>query len=249
MPTFTRFLPAGVIAVCLASPSQAADSWKHEVIPYLFAAGMAGKTAIGPVDADVDVGFGDILDHLDWGAMLAYRGTKGPWSIGVDAIYMDLQVDKDGPRTPPARAEAQQTAIELDVGYAIAESVEAFAGLRYNDIDLDLRIVGAGPLGEDLTAGGSESWTDPVIGMRATHPINDKWSVGLRGDIGGFGIGSDFAWQAVAHVRWQATPSVAAIAAYRYFEQDYEDGTPGAAGYFKYDVATSGPCLGVSFTF
>jgi hypothetical protein len=35
--------------------------------------------------------------------------------------------------------------------------------------------------------------------------------------------------------------------AYRYLDMDYEDGK--GSRYFKYDVATSGPAMGVVFTF
>ncbi len=69
----------------------------------------------------------------------------------------------------------------------------------------------------------------------------------LRGDIGGFGVGSDFAWQAIATLRWQFSPRTGVGLAYRHLDMDYEDGK--GANRFLYDVATSGPALGVVFTF
>lgn len=236
---------AGLLLVCGSSH---AEEWRHELAPYVFAAGMDGEVGVGAVNGDVDVSFGDVLENLDWGAMLAYRGTRGPWSIAFDGIYMDLEGKKNGAQGAIlGEAEVQQTALEVDVGYAVAERITAFAGLRYNDLDADVKVRGAGPLGTEVTAGSSESWIDPVIGALTEIPINDKWSASLRGDIGGFGVGSDFAWQVIALVRWQATPSLAVGGGYRYFDQDYEDGS--GSDYFKYDVASSGPVLGVAFTF
>jgi hypothetical protein len=239
---------AALLATVASAPLQAGNAWQHEVAPYLFAAGMDGTAGVGSVIADVDVSFGDILENLEWGAMLAYRGTKGPWSISVDGIYMDLDAEKTGPQGAIfGKAEMQQIAIAADIGYAVAEQAVVFAGLRYNELDADVLVRGSGPLGVVRTAGGSESWVDPVLGARGELPVAEHWWLGLRGDIGGFGVGSDFAWQAVGSVRWQATPTIAVLAAYRYFDQDYEDGSGSDA--FLYDVAASGPCLGVSFRF
>ena len=44
---------------------------------------------------------------------------------------------------------------------------------------------------------------DPLLAMRWIAPIGEKWKVLLRDDVGGFGVGSDFAWQALAIIDWQ----------------------------------------------
>jgi hypothetical protein len=88
---------------------------------------------------------------------------------------------------------------------------------------------------------------DPVIGAIYTWPLSDDWTLNLRGDIGGFGVGSDFAWQGMATLRWQFSPRAALGVAYRYLDMDYEDGT--GSNFFKYDMAMSGPAMGVIFTF
>jgi hypothetical protein len=109
-----------------------------------------------------------------------------------------------------------------------------------------MEIDASGPLG---TRSGKldEDWIDPVVGAHYTIPFADTWSFTMRGDIGGFGVGSDFAWQAVGNVRWQASERLGVIAAYRYFDMDYENGS--GADFFKYDMVASGPGIGVVFTF
>jgi len=64
----------------------------------------------------------------------------------------------------------------------------------------------------------------------------------LSGDIGGFGVGSDFAWQGLVTFRWQLTERTGALAAYRYMDVDYESGN--GSNRFEYDMAFSGPALG-----
>lgn len=235
-----------VIAALLAANAAHAEAWKHEFAPYLWATGMDGTAGIGNVEASVDVGFSDILDNLEMAFLGTYRATKGPLSLNLDIVYMGLGQSAEGPGgLLAANIDMDQTAIEGAVGWALTEQLVAFGGLRY--IDLSVEVQARGPLGDLRAAEGDESWVDPIIGAHYTVPFNDRWSLNLRGDIGGFGVGSDFAWQAMATLRWQATERLGVLGAYRYFDMDYEDGS--GTGRFKYDLAISGPALGVVFTF
>jgi hypothetical protein len=239
-------LRAAIVAsLVLVSPHTQADEWQQEIAPYLFAAGMDGTVGVGPVEADVSQSFSDIVSNLEIGFMGAYRATKDRYSITFDTIYMGLGATKKGSGgLLKADVDADQLALEGDFGYAITEAVTLFGGLRYNDISTDVKVTS--PLGANKVS-GSKSWVDPVVGAIYSHKFNDTWSMNLRGDIGGFGIGSDFAWQGLASVRWQATPTVGVIGAYRYIDMDYEDGN--GNNRFLYDMAISGPALGVVFSF
>lgn len=231
-------------AVLAASPLHA-EEWKHEVAPYLWGAAMNGATTVGTVSADVDVSFGDILDNLEMGFMGTYRATRGPLSVTVDGVYMGLGGSGRGPAGyVKADVDLDQSALEVDVGYEVMERLVVFGGLRYNDLSVDIKTTG--PLGT-RSGGQGEDWLDPVIGAHYTIPFADKWSFTMRGDIGGFGIGSDLAWQGAGTLRWQASERFGVLAAYRYIDMDYDNGA--ASSYFEYDMSMSGPALGVVFTF
>jgi len=232
------------IALFAGAPLHA-EEWKHEVAPYMWGAAMDGATAIGTVSADVDVSFADILDNLEMGFMGLYRASRGPLSITLDGLYMGLGGSGRGPTGyVKADVDLDQSALEVDVGYEVMERLVVFGGLRYNDLSVDIKTTG--PLGT-RSAGGDEDWIDPVVGAHYTIPFADKWSFTMRGDIGGFGIGSDFAWQGVGTLRWQASERIGVLAAYRYIDMDYDNGE--TSNYFEYDMAMSGPALGVVFTF
>jgi opacity protein-like surface antigen len=246
------------VAVAIAAPSGAAADWSHTVTPYLWGSGMSGKTAVGtatpagPLEADVDVGFDDILSNLKFGIMGSYRGDRSDgWVVMADYIYMSLEADKPsnvGPVLVDTTVEVQQTAFEFDLGYRVNDQVTVFAGLRYNDVDADLDVVRTGPgAGASRAASKGDSWIDPVVGVTARYPINETWSVGVRGDVGGFGVGSDLTWQMMASVNWMVRDNLEVVAGYRYLDADYEDGS--GADLFKYDMVTSGPGIGVSFKF
>jgi opacity protein-like surface antigen len=231
--------------VVLASPCAQAGDWQQEIAPYLFAAGMDGTAGIGPVEADVSQSFGDILSNLDMGFMGAYRATKDRYSITVDTIYMSLGASQKGPGgLLEGDVGVDQLALEADFGYALNDTWTLLAGLRYNDISSDVKV--AGPVGVNK-ASGSEAWVDPLVGAIFGHSFNDTWSMTLRGDVGGFGVGSDLTWQGLATVRWQVTPTVGVLGAYRYIDMDYDSGKRSKR--FLYDMAITGPAVGVVFSF
>lgn len=218
-----------LLAVLAAFPAIAAeDEWEHTAVIYMIGASIDGRAGVGPVTADVDVGFDDILDNLDAGAMAAYRAQKGRWAVVADLIYMGLEQDKDGLGPlgqARATAELDQLVFELDGSYAVNERVDVYAGVRYWDIDSEVVIVGGGPLGETLRGSAGEHWIDPIVGIRYTWNLGDAWSIVWRGDVGGLGIGSDFTWHTTAYANWRFGEHASLAVGFRYLDVDYEDGT------------------------
>lgn len=231
--------------LAVASPASAGE-WKHEVAPYLWGAALDGSVGIGGISADADLSFSDILDNLEMGFMGAYRATRDRYSITMDVVYMGLGATGHGPGgLLKADVDVDQLGLSADVGYAATERFTVYGGLRYVALDSTVKLTG--PQGGTQSADTDEDWVDPYVGARYTIPFSDIWSANLQGDIGGFGVGSDFTWQAIASVRWRITPRTGMAMAYRYLDMDYENGNGSNA--FKYDMANSGPALGVVFTF
>jgi len=234
-----------VVALLASAPLRAAD-WTHEVAPYLWGTALEGTTAVGDVSMDVDASFGDILDALEFAAMGTYRGSRDRYSVLFDVVYAALGGDGRGPLGyVKADVDVDQLVLEGDFGYALTDHLHGFVGLRYVDLETTVKLTLPG--GGKRSAKDTADWLDPVIGLYYVRPFSEQWSVSLRGDIGGFGVGSDFAWQAVGTLRWQVKPGFGVAFAYRYLDNDYEDGK--GADYFKYDMSMQGPLLGVVFTF
>jgi opacity protein-like surface antigen len=232
-----------------------ADEWKNAITPYLWMSGMSGKTVIGtplgPVEADVDLNFGDILSNLDMGAMVSYEGGINRWVVLGDLIYMKLGASdtrSSGAVSLRASANVEQTMAEADMGYYITDSIALFAGARFNDIDTSIHTERTGPgAGSSQAANTSQSWVDPVVGLLGKWPLTEKLEWDLRADIGGFDVGSKFAWQAMVALRWKLRPNWDVVASYRYMEVDYENDGPD--GLLKYDMINTGPGIGVTFRF
>ena len=49
-----------------------------------------------------------------------------------------------------------------------------------------------------LSAAGTASWIDPLVGVRLRHQFAPGISFIASGDVGGFDAGSRFSWQALA---------------------------------------------------
>lgn len=238
-----RFLPI-LFLVCASAPVHASD-WEHEVAPYLWGAALDGRSGVGDLSVDVDASFGDILDNLELGFMGAWQAQRDQLWLAVDVVYMGLGADGRGPSGfVKGDVDVDQVALEVDVGHEMYDNFTVYAGLRYNDVSVKARV--SGPLGSHRVDEG-DSWIDPVVGAHYTIPFAEDWSLRLRGDIGGFSVGSEFAWQLAASLRWQLSPTLGMIAAYRYIDMDYDDGR--GSDRFVYDMAISGPALGVVFSF
>jgi len=253
---------AATLAALIAIPVHAApsttDAWQFEVTPYLFGAGLSGTTGVANVTANVDLSFGDILENFDSGFMAIFEARKGPWGFGFDGLYIRLKDQKTsswqgpggiGSATGELEASTTEQIYTLSVAYRPMDSqakVDLVGAARYTQLDTDLNlVVTTGPLlpGGTRTLGASESWWDPVIGIRVLVPFNGDWSFVGYADIGGFGVGSEITYQAIAGVNWQFSKTFAAKAGYRYFYQDYKKNA------FVWDMATHGLYAGLGIRF
>lgn len=233
------------------------DRWQFELTPYLFASGLDGTTGAHGVEADVEMGFDDIVEQLEAGLMGTFELRRGRWGILLDGLYFELGDQRArswqgplgiGSATGELDVTTTMQMYQLSAGYRFGEraTFDLIAAARYTRLDTDLNLVvttgGLLPGGaRSLSAG--ESWWDPVIGARVIVPFAQQWSMVLYGDVGGFGIGSDLTYQAIAGINWQFSKHFSAKAGYRYLYQDFED-----AG-FVWDMAAHGPYLGVGIRF
>ncbi len=237
-------LAALALGVAIGGPAAAQSSspdggeWKWDVMVYMLGASMDGTTGVSPLTADVDVGFDEILDNLEFGAMGRVRAARDPWSIGLDVIYMGLGASSD---QPPSEVDLDQTAIELSGGFRYNEHFESVVGVRYTDLSVDIRF--QGPAG--LQSSPSIDWWDPFVGANIRAPLGEKWSFRGRADVGGFGVGSELAWQVEALFDWTLSERTSFQIGYRWIDIDYEDDDNG----FVYDILTQGPQAGVTWRF
>ncbi len=223
--------------------------WKFLIEPYIMFPSMSGETGVRNLPSlNVDANAGDIFSRLQFGAMLNLEAKTDKWAITSDLLYMKLQQDA----TPniiinSGTATAKQLGYELAGLYRIAPFLEAGVGMRLNSINSDLEIVrntiGGGT--ETLNPSLSRTWVDPIIVTRFTHEIKNKWFFIARGDLGGFGIGSSFTWQAQGYVGYRFSKLFQTSVGYRIIGIDYDKGVD--ADRFRYNMNTFGPNIRLGF--
>ena len=111
-------------------------------------------------------------------------------------------------------------------------------------MDVELDISTPGP---STVVDKRQDWVDPIVGGRVFLDLTDNLSLVLRGDIGGFGVGSDFTWNVAGLLLYDFDlfgKDASVVAGYRVLDQDFEDGS--GANKFAYDVTTHGPILGAA---
>ena len=91
----------------------------------------------------------------------------------------------------------------------------------------------------------TETWVDPFIVARLKSDPAEKFIYQLRGDIGGFGVGSDFAWQIQAYAGYRFSRLFQVTAGYRVLGMDYDKGN--GENRFLYDMDISGAVVRFGF--
>lgn len=210
-------------------------SWSYTIEPFVWFAGLDGQ---GSADSSppVDLGLApaDVFGHLDGGFLLAgeVRAPDCRWSVIADALYLRLEDDEGTTQT-----ETEASMIEVGAAVPLADSgrFDLVAGVRYVDLSFDVEI------GTTVDEDATEAWVDPWIGARGTIPLSDTWSIALRGDVGGFGVGSQFSWQAIGVVGAELGGGWRLDLGYRAIGIDFDDGD------LQFDTRVHGPLLGIAW--
>lgn len=240
----SRLLP--VVATVLVSTATVLggepnpNPWTLDVSLYGLAAGMSGDVTVRGFTSDLDVGFDKVWDNLEFCAMGTVRVGYERWALNTDVIFMGLGASKGG-----ISADLDQWVVEPSLSYRFCQEFEVLAGARYNNISGELR--GPGILPTPVVPTGTQEWWDPIVGANVRLPLFSKLSFNVRGDIGGFGVGSDLTWQAFPYLSWQFTRLASLQAGYRWVYTDYETGS--GLRRFAYDVLTQGPQVGFTLHF
>jgi hypothetical protein len=220
--------------------------WKTLAELYLMFPNMKGDVGIRNLPAvSVDADESAILGNLKIGAMLYVEANNGDWAIGNDIIYMKLEQGLEASRViDGGKATMTEFAWELSGLKRITPVFELGLGTRLMSVGADLEVQGSQ---EFRSASIDKTWIDPIFIARTQGKINNKWLWQLRGDIGGFGIGSQFTWQAQAYAGYQFSKVFQTTLGYRYIGVDYDKGD--GAERFRYDIDTYGWVLRLGFNF
>lgn len=218
---------------------------QYEITPYLWAASINGNTAINddgsPPDESppIDSGYNFFsLDNLDGVASATFVARAQQWGFIFDFLYVayeDTFFEGQLLETTP-RLEGRIFELAGTYQPASLNKLHVVAGLRRQDIDVALNFL-------SRSSQAAVDWIDPFVGVIYMPSLTDKWSLSLRGDIGGFGIESDMAVNAEAMLRYQFGKTFSGTFGYRYLKVKFEDST------LVYDLSLDGLLFGLAIRF
>lgn len=228
------------------------SKWEFRLSPYAWFAGFKGDVASipGAATIPIDISTSDALSDTETSLMAMFEGKKNGKGFFVDLLYSDLQSEEtllEGINL--ALNSTTKTTIfsgaYLHEIYNQEQSViDAFVGVRYWEIDTHLAFSGGLGILAGRTIDHTESWVDPLIGIKGRTSLGDTKYYAAGGvAIGGFGVGSDMFYDVNANLGYQWSESIGTTVGYRLYDLDYEkDG-------FVYDVQQQGWIVGLTWAF
>jgi hypothetical protein len=210
------------------------------------------------------------------GLMGDFEARNGPFAVYGDVVWTKIGLSGSNVRTRSAVPGVggavgrttdfglQMAIVEAGAAYEIGRSgpvaLDVLAGARYwyqeADFSLDrfqtldvadLELAGA----RAIARSGSVDWLDPIVGARVRYAVAPGQELFLRGDIGGFNVGSRFSWQAIGGYGFDFGTyngvTYSGVIGYRALSVDYTQGE--GRQRYEFDMLVHGPIVGVSMRF
>lgn len=217
------------LALCLsaitAPPVAAEGSWTYTATASGWLAGLRADVATPFGEVQTELDFADVWDALDMAAFASIEARNGRWAVVGDLVFSDLSSEEETPFGVLFRSAEVDTRLTLAsayVAYSVLDEpgyrLDIGAGLRLADASLDVTLVGN--VAPTTRLSFSDSWVDPIIGVRTRIDIAGNWFANGYADVGGFGMGdaSDLTWQGFVGVGYRFNDTWAMQAGYRYLE-------------------------------
>ena len=262
----------------VAAPEPPPPAWTYRFIPYGWFTALDGTQTVRGRSVKVNATFIDIVEESDSIAALMgdFEIRNGPFAGLANLAWSKIGFDGSGVRTrspAPGIVGTVGTSLGLDIEMAILEfgaayefarvgpvAFDVLGGARYwyQKADLSLDVAGTVDLGDltvfggrALAKSGTVDWLDPLVGARVRYALAPGHQLFLRGDIGGFSVGSRFSWQAIAAYGFDFATyngiTFAGVIGYRALAADYSQGS-GRTRY-EFDIIQHGPIVGLSIKF
>lgn len=267
---------AGFPPVVTAEETEAArskaGSWIFSVTPYFWISYIDGTAVVQGREADFDMSAGDLFKLVDFGVMAHGEAWRGKLGLTTDVMYFNLGNEvglRYGTAGVDVETDSNLLFWEFGGGYLLRGmpyagkfdgspsggtpllSLEGLFGVRYVRMDASLEFTAdPGVEGREKIVGkkeGTQSWYEPYFGVRIPIRATEKLSFPIRGDIAGFGAGSELTWNVIVGVDYEVHRHVALGLGCRILDIDYEEGD--GAEKFAFDAMMVGPAFAATFGF
>jgi len=227
-----------LMALVAVDRAEARKQWEFPVSPYFWLQSWDGSIGTGDGQT-IDMSISDYLDKLSWGASAHAEGLYGPWALIFDIVYRNLKPE-EGDILADIDILQVETSAAYEVGLWVPTGLtfEALGGVRYFRANVLWKDMGIDVGSRD------KNWVDPIVGGRVVRPFKKVWAATIRGDIGGFSIGSEFSWNLVIGVGYRVG-TMSFFGGWRTMGINYREGS--GPSQFVWDTISTGPGIGLTF--
>lgn len=192
----------------------AEDQWQFRTDPLMWFAAIHGDATVFGRQANVNVSFDQIWNHLDGPPLMLYlEARQNKYGFFAQPMYMKLRADANaGPLTGGTTinlwiVEAAGFYQFVKWGEERPLTIDGYAGVRYWNLynNLNLHTAGGIPV---FSRSHTIILTDPIVGLRTSKYLTDKLSLNLSGNVGGFQASSStstFSWETTGTVGYDFT--------------------------------------------
>ena len=255
----SRALILAVLLAGLLLPHPAASgkrSW--EVIPYVWFTGIKGTMTVEVELKGIDASMGDVWDNSNAGGTARCETWNGSNGFYLDLFHVNLtdRYVRDEVEIIPA-----SKIFFLDLAYTYElGSTPVFIDQRELS-NKEIRFLSFGVLvggryfylknslerSNDENLSQTGQFIDPIVGGYLRYRLAESVTFVTAADIGGFGIGSKFTWNAWARMDFRIANWLWVNGLYRTFDIDYEEGS--GDDKIGLNARISGPAAGLVFRF
>lgn len=251
--------------VLLAAAAAFGDEAREEDPSFFIAAygwlpSMSANVVTDGMDQEIEVPFGDLIENTSGAFQLYAEGRWRRWFLAFDGTWLTLEGSEAGTLVDVnvmveqrlydfrvGRELSRQTLEEDSSGWKREMVWDVFGGARY--FRTKPTIVLTPVLGDPTAVTTVDERWDPFVGTRVGYDFTRRLTVGARGDIGGFGIGSaaQFAWSVEGTVGFRVKQWFAVFGGYRWLSFDTVTGDGIARN--GVDFRQRGPIIGGGIVF
>jgi hypothetical protein len=169
----------------------------HKTYPLWVVCRRRWDITVGGVTRSFDADFDDVFDKLNIGLMARAEAWRGRWGLTWDFLYLDLESES---QIGGVNVDASSKLLSLEFGgaYCVGKwpvghsqvhrhvAFDVLAGGRFNRIENEIEL--GVPIGAKVS--DDEDTVFPYVGGRVKFDISNRFSMSVRGDIGGFDVGN-----------------------------------------------------------
>ena len=234
--------------------AEESEGWEFVASPYVWMTAIHGDVTIKLQSADLNIGFDDILDNLEFSGMFHLEAKKGRLGFFLETTYLKVSADDDLGALDNIDLDFELESWIVDFGcyYRIGEwgaehpmTLDILLGGRYWNISTELDVHDH-LTGKSHDLKSDRDLLDPTVGLRFGSYLSDRFMIALKADVGGFDISdntSKLSWQVIGLIRYDISKKTSLYAGYRILDLNCEEGS------VELDMTFHGPVVGLEFKF